>query len=952
MSPPKLENGSSPGIHVDRYQTLLEIADLIAQHRDLAGLFHDLALHLRRVVKFSFLNYVLHDAENNVMRLNIIEGLGAHALPLPLVMPTEDSCDGWVWQTQQPLVLLDIAQETRFAPVMEVLREHGIKSYCVLPLTTAQRRLGALGFGSKTEGAYTQDDLAFLQRVAQQVAVAVDNALNYQTLQSYLERLARRRAEEELRETQALFAQLFESAPDGVVVTDAEGVITRVNAQTEKMFGYERSELQGQTIELLVPDRSRELHVQHRQGYQADPHMRPMGTGLELYAKRKDGTEFPVEIMLSPVKSDEGLVVLAVIRDITKRRRAEEALRTSEQQLQSILDNSATVIFLKDIAGRYVRVNRRFAAVLGIDNEHARGKTDYDLFPKDIAEKLRANDQKVLKSGTAMEFEQVLKQVDGMHTYISVKVPLFDSAGKLYALAGVSTDITDRKKAEEALLLEVSSVLLSHLDIRELFGAISATLRQVMPHEYATLGLYEPESKELRLMSLEQLQTETTLQREMLSPSQTSLAGRVMNSRQPLVVNDVVNSSHNLEAIRRLAAVGIKSACFLPLIIQDRVFGTLNLVSRREAAFQQKEVKLLNQVADHVAVALNNALTFRQVAQLKERLAEEKLYLEDEIRTEYHFEEIIGESTALKRVLKQVETVGPTNATVLILGETGTGKELVARAIHDLSSRRDRTFIKLNCAAIPTGLLESELFGHEKGAFTGAISQKIGRLELAHQGTLFLDEVGDIPLELQPKLLRALQEKEFERLGSTRTIPVDVRLIAATNRDLAKMVSTHQFRSDLYYRLRVFPITVPPLRERAEDIPILVRYFAQKHAERMHKNIEIIPPETMEALIHWHWPGNVRELENIIERAVILSPGPVLRVPLAELNPVGDETAGSSTLEDTEREHIIRVLRETRGVIGGPHGAAARLGLKRTTLNSKMRKLGITREEISNQAPA
>ncbi len=947
MSLPKSEGGSTE-IRVDRYQTLLEIADLIAQHRDLAGLFHDLARHLQRVIKFDFLNFVLHDAENKVMRLNIIESLGANDLPLPLVMPTEDSCDGWVWQNQQPLVLLDIARETRFPPVMEVLRAHGIQSYCVLPLTTAHRRLGALGFGSKAEGAYTQDDLAFLQPVAQQVAVAVDNALNYQTLQSYLERLARRRAEEQLRETQALFEQLFESAPDGVVVANAKGAITRVNAQTEKMFGYKRSELHGQPIEILVPKRFQDMHATERQDYRENPYLRPMGSGLELYAQRKDGTEFPAEIMLSPIEGKDGLMVLAVVRDVTRRKQAEEALRTSEQQLQSILDNSNTAIFLKDLQGRYLRVNRRFTNVLGIDKDQARGKTDYDLFAKDIADSLRVNDQKVFSAGKALEFEEVIGHTDGIHTYISVKAPLFDSAGNPYALAGVSTDITERKRAEEALLLEVSSVLLSHLDIRELFGAISATLHRVMPHEYATLALYEPDSKALRLVSLEQPQTEASLQDEMLSSGQESLSGEVMRSRQPLVVNDLANGSLKPAVIRRLAAEGVKSACFLPLIIRDQVLGTLNLVSRREAAFQQKEVELLTQMAGHVAMALNNALIFHQVAQLKERLAEEKLYLEDEIRTEYHFEEIIGESTALKRVLKQVETVGPTNATVLILGETGTGKELVARAIHSLSPRRDRTFIKLNCAAIPTGLLESELFGHEKGAFTGAISQKIGRLELAHQGTLFLDEVGDIPLELQPKLLRALQEKEFERLGSARTIPVDVRLIAATNHDLAKMVSTREFRNDLYYRLRVFPITVPPLRQRADDIPILVRYFAQKHAERMHKNIEVIPPETMEALNHWHWPGNVRELENIIERAVILSPGPVLRVPLAELNPAIKETGSPSTLEDAEREHILRVLREARGVIAGPNGAATRLGLKRTTLNSKMRKLGITRGEISD----
>ncbi len=750
-------------------------------------------------------------------------------------------------------------------------------------------------------------------------------------------------------ETQTLLEQFFEASPDGVLVVDTAGLIKLVNAQTEKMFGYSRSELQGQPIELLVPDRFRKAHAQDRNKYQGAPVMRPMGGALELFAKRSDGSEFPVEIMLSPIKSTRQTMVLTVIRDITLRKRAEDALRTSEEQLQSILDNSTAVIYVKDLENRYLRVNRRFEELCNIPHGQAKGKTDYDLYPKEIVDSLRANDQKVLRAASPMEFEEVVTHTGGVHTYISIKFPLFDPWRRPYAVAGISTDITERKRAEEALLLEISMVLLSHLDVRELLTAISATLRRIMPHEYASLALHGPESRDLRLLSLEHPETEAALGREMLSPAQEALAGRVMNSREPLVLNDLGNNPDRFHAISRLAAEGVKSACFLPLMTQDRVLGTLNLVSRQKGAFDQQHVDLLQQVSSHIAIALDNALTYRKVTELKKRLTEEKLYLEEELRTEYHFEEIIGESPALKRILKQVESVGPTNATVLILGETGTGKELIARAIHDLSPRRDCTFVKLNCAAIPTGLLESELFGHEKGAFTGAISQKIGRLELANEGTLFLDEVGDIPLELQPKLLRALQEKEFERLGSTKTIPVDVRLLAATNRDLARMVADRQFRSDLYYRLKVFPITVPPLRERAEDIPILVRYFAQKHAERMHRRIETIPPESMEALVRWRWPGNVRELENIIERAVILSPGPVLRIPLAELASVEERSAngnGSDTLEDAERELIIRVLRETRGIIAGPNGAAARLGLKRTTLNSKMRKLGIRRDDI------
>ncbi|MGD0212668.1 MAG: sigma 54-interacting transcriptional regulator [Terriglobales bacterium] len=354
---------------------------------------------------------------------------------------------------------------------------------------------------------------------------------------------------------------------------------------------------------------------------------------------------------------------------------------------------------------------------------------------------------------------------------------------------------------------------------------------------------------------------------------------------------------------------------------------------------------LLNQVANQVAIAVDNALAYRQIAELKDKLADEKSYLEDEIRSEYNFDEIVGESPSLKQVLEQVRTVAATDSTVLILGETGTGKELIARAIHNLSPRSGRTLVKLNCAAIPTGLLESELFGHEKGAFTGAIAQKIGRFELANQGTLFLDEVGDIPLELQPKLLRAVQEQEFERLGATRTIRVDVRLVVATNRNLEQMVAERTFRQDLFYRFNVFPVCVPPLRERASDIPLLVHYFVDKHAQRKGRHIERIPAETMRALAHWHWPGNVRELENIIERAVILSPGPVLNVPLAALGTSAPipPAEPARTLQASERDLILRALREANGVVAT---AASALGMKRTTLNSKMKKLGISRSEL------
>jgi formate hydrogenlyase transcriptional activator len=342
-----------------------------------------------------------------------------------------------------------------------------------------------------------------------------------------------------------------------------------------------------------------------------------------------------------------------------------------------------------------------------------------------------------------------------------------------------------------------------------------------------------------------------------------------------------------------------------------------------------------------VAIAIENALAYREIAELKDKLAQEKLYLEEEIRGEVDFEGIVGQSSALRQVLQLVETVATSDSTVLLLGETGTGKELVARAIHDRSRRKERTLIKLNCAAIPTGLLESELFGHERGAFTGAVTQKIGRLELADQGTLFLDEVGDIPLELQPKLLRVLQDGEFERLGSTQTKKVDVRLVAATNRDLDRMIEDRQFRSDLYYRLNVFPIRIPPLRERPEDIPLLVRYFSQKYARRMEKQIDSIPAAAMRKLTRWHWPGNVRELQNLVERAVILTRGNSLAISLPELADGGAHLALARASSADEQDRIVRILKETKGHVGGPKGAAARMGIKRTTLLTRMKKMGI-----------
>jgi formate hydrogenlyase transcriptional activator len=503
-----------------------------------------------------------------------------------------------------------------------------------------------------------------------------------------------------------------------------------------------------------------------------------------------------------------------------------------------------------------------------------------------------------------------------------------------------------RERDHMRLLLDVNNTLVSTLDLRELFDGISAALRRVLQHDYASLVLYDSETRQLRLHALDFSGNKRLMLEGTPVPIEGTPSGLAFKTREPVLVNQQNIDQFTSEITRRLVGEGLKSGCCLPLISPGRVTGVLNIASLRDNAFSQADVELLGEVANQIAIAVENALSFHQIVELQNKLADEKLYLEDAIRTEYNFEEIVGDSPALRRVLQQVETVAPTDSTVLIQGETGTGKELVARALHNLSGRRDHTLVKVNCAAIPTGLLESEMFGHEKGAFTGAVEQRKGRFELAHRGTILLDEVEDIPLELQPKLLRVLQEQEFERLGSSRTIRVDVRVVAATNVDLAQLVAEKKFRSDLYYRLNIFPVTLPPLRERPEDIPLLVHFFANKFALKMKKSIEKIPTATMAALIGYNWPGNIRELQNIVERAVILSRGAALEVPLAELQQskvLADQVDSPVTLEAVEREHILRVLRESGWIIAGPTGAAARLGMNRTTLNNRMRKLGIRR---------
>ena len=514
------------------------------------------------------------------------------------------------------------------------------------------------------------------------------------------------------------------------------------------------------------------------------------------------------------------------------------------------------------------------------------------------------------------------------------------------AAAGEALHAEQRKALEEmkVTLCRLEPVTREGRQLAELLDERDRLL-PVVHFDYLSLVLYEAATNVLRLHVLEAREPLSSPFEMVLSPEDDP-AGLVWQTQQPLITSNVDELRRWPRLLERVQPYGVQSYCWLPLTTARRRLGALVFTSKQRSAYHSGDVGFLQQVANQVAVAVENALAFQEIEALKDKLAKEKAYLEEEVRTEHNFGDIVGDSPALRAVLRKVQIVAPTDSTVLVCGETGTGKELIARAAHDLSPRKGRTFVKLNCAAIPTGLLESELFGHEKGAFTGAISQRIGRFELANRGTLFLDEVGEIPLELQSKLLRVLQEQEFERLGSTRTIKVDVRLVAATNRDLGKMVAEGRFRSDLYYRLNVFPVVVPPLRERPDDIPRLVRHFTQHFARRMARRIEAIPSTVMEALVRYHWPGNVRELQNVIERAVILSPGATLQIPLNELEPavtpLTPRIVTAVMTADAEREQIVAALRDTGWRVGGSSGAAARLGLKRTTLQKKMKKLCVS----------
>jgi len=683
-----------------RYESLVGVSNAIGTHRDPQDLFSALARELHRVVRFDYVGVSIRDEKSHTFHRHFFDAETEASIPPNPELATEESDAWWVYENQEPMVTSLEPNQAPSCKFQKILQKYGIRSVCTLPLTTAHSKVGTLTFASKASDIYTAEEVHFLSVVAEQIALAFDNALHF------------------------------------------------------------------------------------------------------------------------------------------------DASQASQQQL--------------------VKKNERLG-----------------------------------------------------------------------------------------LLLELTNHVVSNLEFRDLLRAVVASTRRVMACDGVGITLPDTDNTHLRIYALDFPFSGESVREESLVPIDEDISGAVFRTGKPWCGS--VREARRL-GMKDTAQAEVGTVSILPLVSRSRVLGIFGVVKYQDAAFTSDDIEFLTQIANQVAIAVENACAFGEIRELKEKLAQEKLYLEDEIRSEMNFAQIVGKSAPLRHVLKLVETVAPTDSTVLIYGDTGTGKELIARAIHDLSPRRSKPFVKLNCAAIPTGLLESELFGHEKGAFTGAIAQRIGRFEVANGGTIFLDEIGEVPLELQTKLLRVLQEREFERLGSSRTIRTDARLIAATNRDLETMVSEQKFRSDLFFRLNVFPVHVPPLRERQGDIPLLVRHFTQQFSRRMSRVIETIPSATMDALARYHWPGNIRELQNVIERAVIISTGPALNIDVSDLkfskadfpakktaSPKSTNGALHSVLEETERQEILKALKECNWIVSGPNGAAALLAMKRSTLQLRMQKLGITR---------
>jgi formate hydrogenlyase transcriptional activator len=785
----------------------------------------------------------------------------------------------------------------------------------------------------------------------------------------------RMRAEDALKNSEERIRLILDSAAEAICGCDSEGTCLFSNLAAARILGYDDpAELLGKNMHALE-------HHTRKDGTPYPIEECPIYIGFkknedvhrddEVYW-RKDGTSFPVEFW-SHIVVREGKTLGAVITfiDITERKQAEATLRKSEERWRSVYENSAIGVALTDLNGRFLAVNRAYERMLGYTEVELRKLTFMEI----TEEEYRDNNWELvseLLEGKRQQFqiEKQYRRKNGTLRWVSNNVSLVPGTESMPRfIMALSEDITQRKRAETALrkseeknriLLQINNAIITNLTQQALLHSISEALHPVFPFDRCAITLYQPERDSFRFLAVEGDLHSDYFQMGLEFSRDETCGSWVFEHLRPLVRRDLGKEQQYANE-RRLVAEGIQSMCVVPLALQGKCIGLLSLVSRERDRYSDEDAVFLREVANQVTLAIQNMQSYQEIDDLKARLEKENVYLREELHTEHNFEEIVGNSPALLKALHAVDQVAPTDSTVLIYGETGTGKELVARAIHSRSARNGRALVNVNCSAISAGLVESELFGHMKGAFTGALERRIGRFELANGGTIFLDEIGELSLETQVKLLRVLQEHEFEPVGSSRSLRVDVRVIAATNRNLHEAVQASRFRSDLLYRLNVFPIELPPLRERRSDIPQLVAFCLSRFSKRLGKKIDGVSRESMENLVNYPWPGNIRELQNVIERAVILSVGPTLRLD-RDLMPVAVSTKGLETpetdaserrqgdlespkllltLDEVDRNHILAALQHTGGVVDGPKGAARILNLHPNTLRHRMGKLGI-----------
>jgi len=787
---------------------------------------------------------------------------------------------------------------------------------------------------------------------------------------------AHKSAELALRESEERVNLILASAAEAIFGCDRVGTCMFCNQAAAHMLGFD------DPAELLGKNMHTTEHHTRADGTPYPLEECPIYVGFqkgqgthrddEIFW-RKDGTSFPVEYWSHLMVQDGRTLCVVAFMDITERRQGEEALRKGEERWRAVFDNSAIGVALTDLSGRFIAVNRAYEKMVGYTEEELRKVAFLDITHEDDAALNRDLITDLLE-GKRKQFqiEKQYRRKDGSLMWVSNNVSLVPGTESMpQFIMALSEDITERKRAEEALrrseerartLLEINNAVIANLVQETLLHSISKAVHGAVPYDAMRLTLREPETDTFRIMAAEGIPQYFHEGQQIAH--QGSCVGWVFDHQRPLLRSNL-EEEQRFSNDAQLVAEGMQSHCVVPLIIHGgKSTGTLSVTSKRRAQYSEKDAEFLQEVANQVSLALENMRAYEEVAALKTRLEKENIYLQEEIRSEHNFDEIVGNSPALISVLRSVDQVAATDSTVLILGETGTGKELIARAIHDRSTRKERTLVKVNCSAISAGLVESELFGHVKGAFTGALERRTGRFELANGGTIFLDEVGELPLETQVKLLRILQEREFEPVGSSHSIRVDVRVIAATNRDLKEAMQEGRFRSDLFYRLNVFPVQVPPLRDRRSDIHLLVKFFLGRFSKKFGKKVDVVSQPTMDRLVSYAWPGNIRELENVIERAFVLSQGPVLELDYelesvpssrvsqvttktfaAEVQPVDGPPSRLPTLKDVERNHILAALKLTSGVIEGPKGAAKILNLHPNTLRHRIEKFGIKRSD-------